>query len=132
MLLDKDGLDKRWKKGVRSDYQGELGWHAVGDVETYAPLIFRRVNSGTQGNLRELDLGGRVLANEIDRVHFKDKNSDEFYEDIDLEEQNRNRNFLKVLHMSNKKFRDNLVISFHKRWAKGDIVWPSRTGVMAP
>ena len=45
MLLNVDGLDKRWKKGVASPFEGELGWHAVGDVETYAPLIFRKVRN---------------------------------------------------------------------------------------
>jgi hypothetical protein len=39
---------------------GELGWHAVGDAETYAPLMFRRVQSGVQGahqnSIRQLDL----------------------------------------------------------------------------
>ena len=46
MLLNIDGLDKKRKKSVPSPFEGELGWHAVGDVETYAPLIFRRVRDG--------------------------------------------------------------------------------------
>ena len=33
MLLNIDGLDISWKKGVPSPFEGELGWHAVGDVE---------------------------------------------------------------------------------------------------
>ena len=41
------------EKGVLSPFEGELGWHAVGDVETYAPLIFRRVRDGC--DIRELD-----------------------------------------------------------------------------
>ena len=45
MLLNIDGLHKKWRKGVKSPFQGELGWHAVGDVEKYAPLIFRRINN---------------------------------------------------------------------------------------
>ena len=62
MLLNVDGLDKKWDNGVRSDFEGELGWHAAGDVETYcAPLIFRRVNSGKQGGqIRAFD--GSVLG----------------------------------------------------------------------
>ena len=47
MLLHVDGLDKKWKKGVKSPFQGELGWHASGDVITYAPLIFRRINDNS-------------------------------------------------------------------------------------
>ena len=36
----------------------------------------------------------------------------------------------KILRAKNKDFRDKLVISFHRRWAVKDIVWPSRTGKM--
>ena len=46
MLLNVDRLNKKWKKVVRKPFEGELGWHAVGDVETFAPLIFRRVRDG--------------------------------------------------------------------------------------
>lgn len=35
-----------------------------------------------------------------------------------------------VIKLTNKTFRDKLVIYFHKRWEKKDIVWPSRTGEM--
>ena len=54
MLLNIDGLDKRWEKGVKSPFEGELGWHALNDVERYAPLIFRRVLSNLS-NVRTLD-----------------------------------------------------------------------------
>ena len=40
MLLNIDGLDKRWKNGIKSPFEGELGWYAPGDVEDYAPLFF--------------------------------------------------------------------------------------------
>lgn len=57
MSLHVDGLDKRWKKGVKSPFEGELGWHASGDVETYAPLIFRRANDNSNPDrIRTLDL----------------------------------------------------------------------------
>ena len=32
--------------------------------------------------------------------------------------------------MTNNIFSDKLVTSFHERWEKNDIVWPSRTGKM--
>jgi hypothetical protein len=46
MLLDVDGLNKKWKKGVKSTFEGELGWHTTNDIDTYAPKIFHRVNGG--------------------------------------------------------------------------------------
>ena len=76
MLLHEDGLDKRWTKGRQSEYEGELGWHAVGDVETYAPLIFRRVNSGMSGNMRSLD-SSRLGRNDNDIVFDGDDTEDE-------------------------------------------------------
>ena len=36
----------------------------------------------------------------------------------------------KVIKLTNKTFRDKLVIHFHKRWEIKDMVWPSRTGEM--
>ena len=54
ILLHVDGLDKKWKKRVKSPFQGELGWHASRDVKTYAPLTFRRVNDRIR--IRTLDL----------------------------------------------------------------------------
>lgn len=121
MLLNIDGLDKRWKKGVQSPFEGELGWHAVGDVETYAPLIFRRVNNG--GNIRELDTSVRG--------NFSSYNNPDISPEDQNDEAVRETNY-KILRMTNKIFRDKLVINFHRRWSLKDIVWPSRTGEMEP
>jgi hypothetical protein len=133
MLLNVDGLDKRWKKGVSSDFQGELGWHAVGDVEAYAPLIFRRVRSGIPGHeIRQLDLS----ENHSRDVHFGDTDIEEEDQEDEEEENIRtnNKNY-RVLHMSNKYFRKKLVEHFHRRWSSQipseKIKWPSRTGKMA-
>ena len=119
MLLNVDGLDKKWRKGVPSPFEGELGWHAVGDVETYAPLIFRIVRDGC--GIRELDTSqfarGNVLCNtyldnrEEEIKNFKNSGEEKNY---------------KILRMENKDFRDKLVTSFHRRWTVKDIVWPSR------
>ena len=63
MLLDIDGLNKKWKKGMKSTFEGELGWHTTNDIDTYAPKIFSRIKRGI--NNRQLDLcpvGGRPIA----------------------------------------------------------------------
>ena len=31
-LLDEDGLDEKWEKGIPSDYEGELGLHDECDI----------------------------------------------------------------------------------------------------
>lgn len=116
MLLNVDGLDRRWKKGVPSPFEGELGWHAVGDVETYAPLIFRRVRNNC-GNIRAYDASKTPVENFMYGPLLEDEE----------EEINRRTSF-KILKLTNKIFRDKLVTNFHKRWENKDVVWPSRTG----
>ena len=121
MLLDVDGLNKRWKKGVKSAFQGELGWHTSNDIETYAPLIFRRVNGGV--NNRQLDLCP-VKGNDFAYDDVEEIPDDE--EEIEVEKRT-----YKILNMSNTNFRNKLVTSFHRRWEDKDIEWPSRTGKTA-
>lgn len=130
MLLNIDGLDKRWNKGVSSAYEGELGWHAAGDVENYALLIFRRVRSGIPGNIRQLDMS----STQSNDVQYGDTDREEEREDVE-EEGDKNDKTYRVLHMSNKYFRKKLVDNFHRRWSSNitseKIVWPSRTGKMS-
>ena len=130
MLLNVDGLDKQWNKGVKSAFEGVLGWHDAGDAENYvSPLIFRRVNSGQQGPItRQYDtsaMGQHVPTSFADFVDDIDTN--------DEPEDNDDINVIKgrnVQSIPNKRFRNLLVTNFHKQWEKGQIVWPSRTGVM--
>lgn len=119
MLLNVDGLDSRWKKGVKSPFEGELGWHAPGDVETYAPLIFRRVrNNFIDNNIRSLDVTNIPKCDTI-------------YTDLgENDEEIKEKTNYNILKITNNLFRDKLVTNFHKRWENKDIVWPSRTGKM--
>ena len=121
MLLNVDGLDKRWKNGVPSPFEGELGWHAVGDVEAYAPLIFRRVRNNLAANdIRSFD-ASRIPIDDF------------MYGPLDIKKEEDIipiKNHYTVLKMTNKNFRDKLIKHFHKRWELKDIVWPSRTGEM--
>ena len=123
MLLNVDGLDKKWKKGVPSPFEGELGWRAVGDVETYAPLIFRRVRDGC--DIREQDTSNFARGNDLCNNLLDNRE-----EEIKNLKKCGEENSYKILRMRNKDFRDKLVTSFHRRWAVKDIVWPSRTGKM--
>lgn len=126
MLLNCDGLDRKWKKGVSSPFAGELGWHAPGDTEAYCdPIIFQRFRSGMQGTpARQYDnslLGRGEEEGSNIPVQIDDDN-----EEMD------NDTEAKSLHtLSNKKFRNILVDHFNKLWMLGKLVWPSRTGKMA-
>ena len=129
MLLHVDGLDKQWENGVQSPYEGELGWHAVGDVENYAPLIFRRVHSGVQGNTRELDLSKNTVNCVYDNGHISNEDLDDVDEEPEINERPRVK-IKRVIHMKNNDLRNLLVTSFDKKWSLKKIVWPSRTGKM--
>ena len=96
MLLNVDGLDKKWNKGVKSIFEGELGWHAPGDVETYSsPLIFRRVNSGKQGEIRQYDSSTLGRGTEIDICRYA--------KDVEAENRPSNGKKVRLLSVSNRK-----------------------------
>ena len=109
MLLNVDGLDRKWKKGVPSPFEGELGWHAVGDVETYAPLIFRRIrnNLSTADSIRSYD-ASKVQVDNFMYGPLPDDDNVKNYKIIDC----------KIYVLTNKVFREKLVTNFHKRWKK--------------
>lgn len=124
MLLNVDGLDKKWTKGVKSAFEGRLGWHDEGDVENYSsPLIFRRVNNGVPGHIiREYDCSSIGIGTGMVEYNVE--------EEDDIDDNNVIRNNKSLITISNKNFRNLLVNNFHKQWEKGQIVWPSRTGIM--
>ena len=111
------------EKGIPSPFEGELGWHAVGDVENYAPLIFRRVRD--ECDIRELDTSQFAWGNDLCNTHLDNRE-----EEIKNLKNSGEEKTYKILRMKNIDFRDKLVTSFHRRWAVNDIVWPSRTGEM--
>ena len=125
MLLHVDGLDEKWNKGVKSMFEGELGWHAPGDVENYcAPLIFRRVNTGRQsGDLRQYDCS--AVGYNAENIHQRYAHAEQ--ENAPPSSSKK----YKLLSITNKRFRDLLVINFMRRWSLKDVKWPSRTGRMA-
>ena len=92
-----------------------------GDVETYAPLIFREVRDGC--DIRELDTSHFARGNDLCNTHL-DNREEEIKNLIKSGEENT----CKILRMRSKDFREKLVTSLHRRWAVKDIVWPSRTG----
>ena len=112
----------------QKSFEGELGWHAAGNVEHYAPLIFRRVHSGVQGNIRELDLGRNIVNFASYDGYVNDGNIEISEQEVSINEKS-NVKSKRLVHMSNKNLREN---SFHRKWTKKKIVWPSRTGKMKP
>lgn len=125
MLLNCDGLDKRWNKGVNSPFEGELGWHAPGDTEFYCdPIIFRRFRSGRQGSNPRVFDSSIMGSNGRQNINCSEDADIDYNEDINLPEARS------LQTLSNFKFRNILVIHFNKLWELGKLIWPSRTGKM--
>ena len=124
MLLNCDGLDKKWKKGVISPFQGDLGWHAPGDTEAYCqPILFKRCRSGRQGNQPRLygsSILGSTQTNCIPNIDDEENSDDE----------NNEQEAKSLQTLSNHKFRNILVTHFNKLWELRKLMWPSRTGKM--
>ena len=115
MLLHLDGLDAKWNKGVKSMFEGELGWHAPGDVQTYcAPLIFRRVNSGRQGgDFRQYDCSS--VGYNAENIHQRCAHVPEEDDPPPMSKK------FKLLSITNKNFRNLLVTNFMRRWSLKDV-----------
>ena len=125
MLLHCDGLDRRWNKGVISPFQGELGWHAPGVIQSYCdPIIIRRFRSGRQGNNPCAFDCSILESDEINRI-----NKDVGVDDNDVINEVQEARSLQTL--SNFKFCNILVTHFNRLWELGKLIWPSRTGKMA-
>jgi hypothetical protein len=45
-LLEVDGLNERWENGVSTDWEGQLGYHDVEDMDRTIPFIINHVGSG--------------------------------------------------------------------------------------
>jgi hypothetical protein len=63
-LLNYDGLDKEWKSGKKSDWEGPLGVYVP--LTPSAARIFARVSSGTDSQNRHLGFG---LGNDASEHH---------------------------------------------------------------
>ena len=118
MLLNIDGLDVKRNEGVKSLYEGEMGWHKNGLVEQHISLIFARVNRGLNYR-REFD---ESLSHELPQIAYGDMNiSDELILSDVVDS---------IREMSFKSFRSALIVHFHEKWLRNEIVWPSLTGVV--
>ena len=116
MLLEVDGLDVRWKEGVRSPYEGELGLHEEGDVQRNVPIVFSRANNAIS-DLREYN-----AADNVQRLPTV------YDEEIIHEDNHTNSNNIKNIKFIT--FRKALIEHFNQKWISHAVVWPSRNGVV--
>ena len=121
MLLQFDGLDKRWKEGIPSPYEGELGWHENGDVQRNVPLLFARANC-KNSYLRKFDASNSVSKITTDYSDGFDS-EESHYDPQNIEGKN-------ISSITLKKFRQILIEHFNQKWLKNSVIWPSRNGVV--
>jgi hypothetical protein len=105
MLLEIDGLHRRWANGVPSDYEGPLGLHdSIGDVRNGLDAeVFARVrdpiNYDTSSGVRNAIYHNASTSTSITSISMKD-------------------------------MRELLVDHFMYLWLKKQVKWPSRTGIV--
>jgi hypothetical protein len=127
-LIEADGLNELWEQGVKSDWDGPLGDHDAADV----PMIFKRVGGAASTDLSGMGNGGDETA---DGEAFGTGQSRACATSAraftvvgacgDATERT------KVREMSYEGFRQKLITHFSIKWARQEIVWPSRNGVMS-
>ena len=119
MLLNIDGLDIKWKDGVKSPFEGEMGWHEIGLVEQHVqvPVVFSRANGEIQ-NIRQFD---ESMTQELPQIVYGNNDTDDQYFQHDLKS---------IRKISFKVFRSVLVNHFHYKWLRKEVEWPSRTGIV--
>lgn len=134
MLLNVDGLDERWKEGVRSPYEGELGYHDYSvATKNVVPLVFARANREANKNIRQFDIS-TVVEREPTIFDFTDEDDDEIMVVTENDEEVGAAAQLPIAKKVNSTnhfvFRTMLVDHFHYLWLHQQLVWPSRTGVV--
>jgi len=142
-LLEIDGLDENWNNGVASDWQGELGEHAEGDVRRHAPFAIQRLHYPAEirgfdasGSGYGLDVNGGDVAAESDNESDSEGDSDGSLRTMvlagDGEPSVDGDGARIVRHLSLDYFRSRLIEHFDILFERHQIQWPSRRGVAAP
>jgi DDE superfamily endonuclease len=124
LLLEVDGLDKKWEEGVPSDWEGELGDNDPSEMERHAPLAIQRLRNPERFGSREhenesaeprpLVETGRISEGEDDASD----NSDGIGDHCDSD------GAIYINSLSYTDFRARLVVHFDILWRRHRIVWP--------
>ena len=122
MLLDEDGLNAAWERGIDvSDYLGELGQHDAHDAGLHVPLVFARAN-----NPRLYDPSGMGAGQDAAYVSGMAEQRGDPTDTTPVSE----GDVRVVKNMSMFDFRRRLIEHFNILWRQGKVKWPSRTGVV--
>jgi hypothetical protein len=120
MLLEIDGLDKRWESGIPSDWEGNLGMFETADVQAHVPFAIRRLMANS---LQTYDATTNHGDDDEVEVHLADERDPN--EDVPLAQATVNGIRI-VRHLSLKFFKGRLIEHFDIQWGRNKIEWPSR------
>ncbi|CAB9517844.1 Plant transposon protein [Seminavis robusta] len=128
-LLDIDGLSSEWQKGIRSDWEGELGDNEADGFAEYAPFAVQRLQQPeiAQFGSREHERSvarPRLLVPEVSM-----EDNDAGAEDDTSEGCGDSVNedgAIYINSLSYREFRNLLVEHFDILWRRRAIVWPTK------
>ncbi len=112
MLLEVDGLDRRWNNGIPSDYEEEFGQHdSISDVRNGLDAeVFSRLRNPLSYDTTSPVPNATYSENAI--IVNNDFGQPTLRTDLSM-----------------TAMRDLLVYHFNYKWNRKEIRWPSRTGV---
>jgi hypothetical protein len=128
-LLEIDGLDDKWERGVPSEWEGSLGQHHLSDPETAQFFALHRLEAPTDGGDVHYDLcstgcgtgdGDYTSNNSLPRATSHDAIAEE------------TRNVRRVWKLSLPFFRGKLIDHFDILWRQHKIEWPVRNRAEKP
>lgn len=121
-LLEADGLNARWERGVNvSDYLADMGLHDGPDAGRFVPVVFSRAT-----HPRQYDLSGMGPGDDPDY----DADSTPAIPNADGAASGSLDGIVRVKDMSQLSFRRKLIEHFAIKWRRREVTWPSRTGTV--
>ena len=123
-LLEVDGLDENWEKGVLSEWEGDLGRHGAKDTASRVPAILHRMGNAACNIPRgdAFDLSGQGPRPDYTGAYMDPRVPEDAGGGTGEVRQVRN--------MSMRAFRAKLIEHFDIQWRRNAVRWPSRTGVL--
>ena len=113
-LLDVDGLNEKWRDGVRSDYQTD-------NNDKHLPFAIRRLVSDDSEKV--YDFSGNGPGNDVILQNCNKSIQDQ---DVALPVKTNSDGFINVRNMSLRNFRQKLIIHFNIMFQNNELKWPKR------
>ena len=124
-LLEADGLNENWEQGVHvSDYLGDMGLHD--GAGRFVPAVFARAANPRTYDYSGMGSGGDVEYDEACTAAATAEGT----ADARAPTLQEAAAPICVKDMSQSAFRRKLIEHFSILWNRGEITWPSRTGVV--